>query len=226
MAVGLAPTGSADPFGLRRAILGVLRTMFDHELDLSITDVARAAFQGFAGTKLDLDEAALLDKVADFTADRLRGLLSEKYPADVVRAALGSGSDRPLDVLRRVKALAELAPAARAEVGEVFKRATNIAGQAPAGTPSAPAAEAHASEKALFEAYGRFEQRADVLVKEGNYAEMLREVAAIAPVMRQYFIDVLVIADDLALRENRLKLMRSISERCTRVARLELLANS
>jgi len=222
-AIGLSPTGAADPFGLRRATLGVLRTLFDRGFDLSLAELARAAYKGYAGKKLDLDESALVDRVVDFAGERLRGLLTEKWPADVVRASLAAGHDRPLDVRARVIALAELDEATRVKVGEVFKRATNIAEKAPPGEPGA-APGTHASEVALFAAYAKFAERSDALAKSGDYVALLREVATIAPVMHQYFTDIFVMDPDAAVREPRLRLMRSISERCSRVARLELLS--
>lgn len=223
-AIGLVPSGSADPFGLRRAVLGVLRTMLDRRFDLSIAATARAAFGAYAGKALDLTEDALAQKVVEFATERLRGLLSDRLPADAVRAAIATDADRPLDVERRALAVAELDAATRAQVGEVFKRATNIASQAKPGEPIPPSGETHPSEAALFEAYGRFRTRADELSASNDYAGLLREVASLAPVMHKYFADVLVMTEDLEIRDNRLRLMRSISDRCTKVARLELLA--
>ncbi len=223
-AIGLVPSGTADPFGLRRATLGILRTMLDRDLDLSLADLARAAFEGYQGKKLDLGESDLVEKIYEFAGERLRGLLSEKWPADVVRACLAVGHDRPLDVRARVIALAELDEQTRAKVGEVFKRATNIAQKAPPGDPGPVPANPHASETALFAAYDRFAKRAEQAEKAGDWVGLLREVATLAPVMHQYFVDVLVMSDDVAVRDTRLRLMRSISERCARVAKLELLA--
>jgi glycyl-tRNA synthetase beta chain len=73
---------------------------------------------------------------------------------------------------------------------------------------------------------GAGSQRSPSLGRSGDYAALLREVATIAPVMHQYFVDVFVLDKDMAIRENRLRLMRSIAERCARVAHLELLAPS
>lgn len=224
-AIGLVPTGTADPFGLRRAVIGILRTMLERGFDLSLNAMIGVAYDGLQDKKLDLSLPDLATKLLDFMAERLRGLLSDKWPADAVRASLGAGSDRPLDVRRRVAAIADLDAASRAQVGEVFKRANNIASQASAGDPSAPPADAHASEAALFEAYQRFAGRADKLASTGDYGALLREVATIAPIMHQYFLDVFVMSDDLTVRENRLRLMKSISDRCARVAKLELLAS-
>ncbi len=223
-AIGLAPTGAADPFALRRACLGVLRTMLDRGFDASLGELVGAAYDGFEGVKLDLSRDELVAKVTDFAAERLRGLLADKLPHDAVRACLAAGHDRPLDARARAMALAELEGATRAQVGEVFKRATNIAKDAPPGPPAPPPADAHASEVALFTAYQRFDARSAELSKAGDYAGFLREVAAIAPAMERYFLDVFVMCEDASLRESRLRLMRSISERCASIARLELLA--
>jgi glycyl-tRNA synthetase beta chain len=224
--IGLSPTGSADPFGLRRATLGILRTILDRDFDLSLADLARAAHEGYRDKKVDLGESDLVEKVIDFAGERLRGLLAEKYPADVVRACLGASHERPLDVRARVAALAGIDEATRAKVGEVFKRATNIAEKAPAGEPGAVPAGAHPSEVALFAAYEKFAKRSEELTKAGDWVGLLKEVATLAPIMHQYFVDVLVMDPDPAIRDTRLRLMRSISERCSRVAKLELLAGS
>ncbi len=213
--IGLAPTGTADPFGLRRAVLGILRTMLDRGFDLSLSAMIKLAEAQLSGVKLDVSSADLGSKLLDFMGERLRGVLIDKHPHDAVRAALGAGFDRPLDARKRIVALAGLPAELRSRVGEVFKRATNIAGQAPAGDPSPPAADAHKSEAALFEVYRGFASRADELTRAGDYAALLTEIGTIAPVMHQYFVDVLVMCEDVAVRENRLRLMRAISIRIT-----------
>lgn len=225
--IGLAPTGTADPFGLRRAVLGILRTLLDRGFDLSLAAMIRAAAAALDGKKLDLSTDELVAKISEFAGDRLRGVLSEKWPADAVRACIAAGHDRPIDLRRRVEALAQLDADTRAKVGEVFKRATNIAEGAPDGEPDAPGPNAHPSEQALFAKYHEFAMTEHDGTKSAwlNFPPdmILKFVATIAPVMHQYFIDVFVMDKDDAIRNNRLKLMRAISDRCARIARLELL---
>jgi glycyl-tRNA synthetase beta chain len=222
-AVGLTPTGAADPYGLRRACIGVLRTMLDRGFALRISDAFRAAYDGYAGTKLDLSQDELVAKLGEFFADRLRGLLEAQLPSDAVAACLAVAADRPLDARARAIAIAGLDAATRASVGEVFKRATNIADKAPAGEPAPPAGDAHASEKALHEGFLSLREALHRKTEQGDYASAFREVAGFAPLLSRYFLDVFVMTDDLALRETRLRLMRAISETCQRLARLELL---
>lgn len=222
-AIGLSPTGAADPYGLRRACLGVLRTLLDRGFALRLSDAFRAAYDGYGGVKLDLEPAELVNKLGEFFADRLRGLLEAQLPSDAVSACLAVAADRPLDARARAVAIAGLDAATRAGVGEVFKRATNIADKAPPGEPAPPPADAHPSEKALYEGFLVLREAIHRKAEAGDYTAAFREVAGFAPLLSQYFVDVLVIHQDLDIRANRLRLMRAISETCQKLARLELL---
>ena len=235
--VGLMPTGAADPFALRRACLAILRTMIDRNFDLSIGALTRRAHAALGGVKLELSADEAAQKVQDFASERLRGLLEERLLGPewnedehvakrVVRACLGAGADRPLDVWARIAALNSLDDATLDKLGEVFKRATNIAKEAKPGDPEEAIfkrGEAFATEKALFDAFVLLRTQKAELGKTGDYGTFLRAVAGMAPVMEKYFVEVFVMCDDIPLRENRLRLMGRISELCASVARLELL---
>ena len=148
-------------------------------------------------------------------------------PADVVDACLEAASDRPTDVLARSLALAAVAPDVRRSAGEVFKRATNIAKEAPAGLPAAPAeisADSPATELALFAAFAQLDKQLDSARKASDWANAFAAIASFAPALHRYFEDVYVMVDDQKVRNNRLRLMRAISERCSRVAHFQLLA--
>ncbi|HMJ52899.1 MAG TPA: glycine--tRNA ligase subunit beta [Polyangiaceae bacterium] len=225
--VGLSPTGAADPFALRRAALGVLRTVVTHKYDLSISGAVEEAYSGFAGVKLDLALTELAPKLSEFFRERLRGLLAGELPADVVDACLAAESDHPTDVLGRVQALAALAADVRARAGEVFKRATNIAKEAPSGAPLPPnevAADAPATEVALFAAFANLGQELDRSREAKDFGKAFAAIAAFAPALHQFFEAVFVMVDDEKLRGNRLRLMRAISERCTTFAHFQLLS--
>jgi glycyl-tRNA synthetase beta chain len=222
-AVGLVPTGAADPYGLRRACLGVLRTILDRGFDLRLADAFRAAYDGYAGVKLDLSQAELVLKLGDFFADRLRGLLEAQLPTDAVAACLAVAADGPHHPRAPATAIAGLDAATRASVGEVFKRATNIADKAPTGEPAPPSGDAHATEKALYDGFLGLREALQRKAAAGDYASAFHEVASFAPLLSRYFVDVFVMDPDVALRESRLRLMRAISETCRALARLELL---
>jgi glycyl-tRNA synthetase beta chain len=209
--------------------MGILRTLLDRGYDLSLTDAVQAAYASYDGVKFDLALPALSAKLADFFRERMRGLLCADLPGDVVDACIAASADRPADVRARAVALAALALDVRAGAGEVFKRATNIAKEAPEGAPVAPSrvqADTHPSETALFEAFEALSGELESLRAERKWADAFGRIAAFAPVMHQYFIDVFVMADDTNVRNNRLRLMRSISELCSALAHFQLLAGS
>jgi len=227
--VGLSPTGAADPFALRRAALGVLRTILGRGYDLSLGVAVEKAYQGFAGVKLDVSLADVKAKLADFFRERLRGLLAADLPADVVDACLAAGSDRPTDVRARALALAALEPGVRARAGEVFKRATNIAKEAPSGPPAAPtevSAEAPPTEIALFAAFAQLQKQLDEARTQSNWAKAFAAIAAFAPALHRYFEGVFVMVDDEKIKNNRLRLMRAIADLCLGIAHFQLLSGS
>ena len=225
--VGLAPTGTADPFALRRAALGVLRTLLDRGWNLSLTDAVGLAYARLEGVKLDLSLEDLQKKLGDFFRDRLRGLLVAELPTDVVDACLAASFDDPVDVRARARALAELPADVRARAGEVFKRATNIAKDAPAGDPKAPKeieAHPHASEIALFDAFVSLVSELRKASASSAWPQAFAAIAAFAPALHKFFEDVFVMVEDQAIRENRLRLMRAISEQCSKIAHFQLLS--
>ncbi len=226
-AVGQVPTGTADPLALRRAALGVLRTVLDKNWDLSLSAAISTAYAAFSGVKLDADVAETSDKLLAFFIQRLRGLLEQALPPSAVDACIAAHADRPHDVALRVRALAQIDPGVRALAGEVFKRAANIAKDAPDGDPVAPAEvveEVHATEDALFTAFSRLRAEVGAAHQSRDYAGALDSIAAFAPVLARYFDDVLVMAKEPRVRDNRLKLMRQIHRTCSTIAHFNLLA--
>ncbi len=217
--IGLKPTGTADPYALRRACLGVLRTLLARGLDLRVSDAVALAKGAYAtqGKALALPD----EELATFFRDRLRGVLVEAAPTDAVEAALGVASDRPLDARARAVAIATLDAATRAKVGEVFKRATNIAKEAPEGEPQRGP---EPLDGVLFDRFFEQKDAIESACASGEYGVAFARIAELAPVLSEYFQAVLVMAEDLEVRANRLRLMRAISITCSSLARLEVLA--
>lgn len=225
-AVNVMPTGSADPLALRRAAIGVLRTALDHLWELSASRAFTLAYAGFEGVKLDADGPATSEKLGNFLAQRLRGILSAELPADVVDACIAASADRPVDVANRARALSTIDPALRSSAGEVFKRAANIAKDAPEGPPSPPetvGGDVHPSERALFDAFAALKQKLD---GRSDPKSALSAIAAFAPVLAKFFEDVFVMVDDVRLKENRLRLMRDIHRTCSTLANFNLLTKA
>jgi glycyl-tRNA synthetase beta chain len=225
-AINIMPTGSADPLALRRAAIGVLRTLITHRWPIAVDDLVKIAHAGLAGIKLDLDGAEVQHKLSGFLRHRLRGLLADSFPQDVVDACLDADARIPHDVALRVNALAQLPEDHRQSVGEVFKRAQNIAKEAPVGAPVAPgtvSGEVHASEQALFDAFGRLGLALEQARAAGDYGHALSAISDFAPVLGRFFTDVFVMTDEVPVRENRLRLMSAIHGACSGFASFNLL---
>ncbi|MEZ4229629.1 MAG: glycine--tRNA ligase subunit beta [Polyangiaceae bacterium] len=224
-AVGLIPTGAADPLALRRATIGSLRTLLEKRWSLNLLEAFAAARAGYAAVELDQSQAETSSKLADFFRDRLRGLLADRFPQDVVDATLAAGATDPHDAELRCAALATMDASLRATAGEVFKRAANIAKDATPGEIAPPASlqkDVPVEEQALFDAFNVLKNGLEAA--GSDYQRAIAAIAAFAPTLAAFFEAVFVMTDDLPLRANRLRLMREIEARCSAIANFNLLA--
>lgn len=226
--LGLEPTGSSDPFGLRRAAQGALRAILDfwvadaNERRPSLRALVREAVAGYGqGQRGSLASrtapasgasqttAGVAHRLDEFLLDRLRFVLGFRgYPPDEVEAVLGAREpdalDDPRECLERLRALHRV----RAEVPEdfehlavAFKRAKNIVGQESPG-PADPALFEKEAEKDLFDVVRRLEHI------NGGYDARLRSLATLRGPVDRFFTDVLVMAEDPRIRANRLGLLQ------------------
>ncbi len=212
--VGEKATGAADPFGLRRAAIGILRILLDRSYHLSLAAAVGATLDALQGVKLAQDRAAVSEQVIDFLRGRLRAQWSEDLPADLVDAVLAAGFDDVVDARKRLDALAEIK--ARPDfvpLAVAFKRVANI--QEKAGSTGAarvdPGLLRDDAEKRLHAELERVEAESSSLREGRDYPAVLRSVAALEPAVARFFDEVLVMADEPALRDNRLGLMRRVA---------------
>jgi glycyl-tRNA synthetase beta chain len=223
-AVGLAPTGSADAFGLRRAALAVLNILIDRRWSLSLSALVAAA----ARLQKVAVPAAAPAEILDFFRTRLRGLLVDGrgLPADCVDAALAAGTDNVPDAVARAVAVAHLRDRADFEpLAVAFKRVANIIkGGAAVGTLTELAADVHASEKALWDTFVSVREVAARHVAAGEYDAALRELAGLKPAVDRFFDDVLVMDPDAAVRQRRLGLLGTVNATFLSIADFKQLA--
>jgi glycyl-tRNA synthetase beta chain len=211
--VGEKATGAADPFGLRRAAIGILRILQGRGYHLSLGAAVDAALDALGG-KVSGARAAVRAQVLDFLRGRVRALWSESFDVDLVEAVLAAGFDDVVDARRRVEALAEVKRRPDfVPLAVAFKRAANI--QEKATGAGARAVDAsllgEGAEKDLADEVERVEREAASLREGRDYPAVLRKVAELKPAVDRFFDDVLVMAEDARLRENRLALVQRVA---------------
>ncbi len=210
--VGQPPTGVKDPFALRRAALGVLRIIIEQELDLDLAGLLAEAEKGFDGV---LTETDTQDQVLGYIFDRLRGYLSDQdVKTDVFEAVLALRPSRPLDFIKRVQAVAafreldaaEALAAGNKRIGNILRKneAEGEAGNIDNSLLQEPAEQALATQ---LEAVTTTIQP---LIEASDYEGVLRQLADMRESVDAFFDSVMVMADDPAVRENRLVLLNQV----------------
>jgi glycyl-tRNA synthetase beta chain len=228
-AIGLAPTGDKDPFALRRHALGVLRMLIEKRLPLSISTLLSSAakhFEFVAGFK---DPSA---DVAAFMIDRLRGILRERgFSPNEIEAVVAQNPDRLDDIVQRLEAVQAFAALPEsASLAAANKRITNILKKNEEALAAAGESGVNVSllqdeaEKNLNAAVVRVLPEIDAAFNRGDFAGTLKTLAQLRDAVDAFFNDVMVMAEDVALRNNRLALLSSLHGMMNRVADISKLA--
>ncbi|MDA0703809.1 MAG: glycine--tRNA ligase subunit beta [Proteobacteria bacterium] len=226
-AIDEKPTGSKDPYALRRAALGVIRLILENGLRLGLSDIFHKAAHLHAETAGQVRGEVVADGLLEFFADRLKVHLREEgVRHDLVAAvfALG-GEDDLVRLLARVEALAAfLAAEDGSNLLTAYRRAANIVGieskkdGAALEGPPDPALYAEAEEKALGEALDRASGAFETALADEDFAAAMAAMARLRAPVDAFFEGVTVNADDPALRANRLRLLARIGDTLGRVA--------
>lgn len=237
--IGNLPTGDKDPFALRRHALGLIRILSERRWPIELQWLLRTAGAAFAGrmpaaTEFQDASAAL----ADFIYDRLAAALREQgYRAQEVDAVLALRPQRLAQIQQRLDAVRSFAARAEsAALAEANKRVSNIlkknaAERQPEGQPSPePQPELQRAllqapaELALFDAMTALQAQAEASLAAGDYTGQLTLVASLHQPVDEFFREVMVMADDPVLRQQRLALLRALQWHMSQVADLARLA--
>ena len=222
--IGEKPTGDKDPFGLRRQALGVIRMLIEKKLELSLNELIRIAerpFKGLGAENYQLLKAFLSDRVANML--REQGANSQEVEAVLsLNPEILSDIPQRLNAVRAFSALEE-APAlaaANKRVGNILKKVEDeVKADVNANLLQEPA------EIALNDALSKVKPEADKLFESGDYTASLKSLAALKAPVDAFFDNVMVNADDPALKANRLGLLATLHQAMNRVADLSKLAS-
>jgi glycyl-tRNA synthetase beta chain len=222
--IGMKPTGDKDPFALRRAALGALRILREHALPLNLNKLLKEA-ERHLGAKLK--QANTVDAVYIFMIDRLKGIYADAgTPHDLFEAVAAVQPESIADFEHRVRAVSDFRKLPEASaLAAANKRISNILRKAE--RPIAGAADPELfemdAERELYEQITRLGQQTRPLMAEANYGATLQALSGLRTAVDRFFDDVMVMADDQAVRANRLALLGSLSRQFLQVADLSLL---
>lgn len=224
--IGQAPTGDKDPFGLRRAAIGVVRILLEKRIDVPVEKLVELAFATFDGVP---GFRPAPEGLLTFVTDRLRGYLREQGgSANEVEALLATDGASLVSLPERLAAVRqfETLPEATA-LAAANKRIVNILRKS--GTEARgdvdPALLADGAERDLWLAFERLTPEVERHHAKRDYAAALQSLASAKPVVDRFFDDVMVMVDEPAIRANRLALLRSVAATMNRVADIGRLAS-
>ena len=221
--IGQAPKGSADPFALRRAALGALRIIVEKNLPLDLEDLVKKSAALF-GDKLT--NKNVVADVVDFMLGRFRAWYQDEGIAvDVIQAVLARRPTRPADFDARVRAVSHFRTLDSAEaLAAANKRVSNILAKADAAIGEINlTACVEPAEKALAEAVLALHTEVQPLIAKGDYTAVLDKLANLRAPVDNFFDNVMVNAEDPALRQNRLAILNTLQGLFLQVADISVL---
>jgi glycyl-tRNA synthetase beta chain len=229
-ALGLVPSGSKDPFALRRQANGIVKTIVEHKLPLNLSQLMADARAGYrdseAEKKFTLNGDAYAEAIRNFFRERLefylRDVLGLAY--DVVNATLTAGADDVVDAVARASAVAKVRPSVDFEsISVAFKRMKNILRQAAEKKtkvvePFDPLALKDQEEKTLAAALPQVAKKVKELSASRQYEPALLEISRLRPAVDAFFDKVMVMVDDEELRSHRLGLLQTLVNEFSSIA--------
>lgn len=222
--IGLVPTGDKDPFGLRRAALGVLRILMENKLALDVNELLQLSKAAFP--REVLADSVTVDLLG-FILERLKNYLREKdFAPDEIDAVISQNPTRMDLILPRIEAVrAFRAMPESASLAAANKRIRNILKKAETTNGAVNTnLMADAAEKNLFSAMQKLSPQVSAHMQNQHYTGALKELAGVRGEVDQFFDDVMVMHDDMAVRNNRIALLRELDGLMNQVADISKLA--
>lgn len=227
-AIGQPPTGSKDPFALRRSAIGVLRIMVENQLDLDLLACIEASLGEFGSLETDPKTA---EKVFDFMLERFRSWYSDEgIPSNVFQSVMEIKPRKPHDFAKRIQAVSRFVQLAEsAALAAANKRVSNLLVKVDAASLETEVSEAlliDDAEKILFQQLRDKELRTAPLFNSGNYTSGLAELAQLKDSVDGFFDNVLVMCDDKSVQNNRIALLQRLRNIFLKVADISFLHTS
>jgi glycyl-tRNA synthetase beta chain len=224
--VGLIPTGSEDPYALRRQATGIARILIEREIHLSLSEIFGESIRLYSD-KLGGEASDLEAKLIDFVKQRVETLLVERgYRYDLVAGVVDAGIDDPALIMKRIAAVEGFERREKfASLVTAFKRAHNITKGGFDGDPD-PALFEDDAERDLFKAYRDILDDYHTYMREKDFRGALDLLSGLSAPVDEFFDRVMVMTEDEALRINRLRLLSRITHLFLAIANFSRLETS
>ncbi len=223
--VDIIPSGSSDPFGLRRQAQGLVIILKTHRINASLDELISLALANFPESKGNAGETGA--KLKEFISRRIQFLLQrDGISLDVVRAVIAAGIFSVHDVWDRAEALRQIKTEPDFEaLAAAFKRSRNILAQGDTSTRVNVSLLEEKAEKELHREYSEIDPVICKLVDQQEYLEALKTIASIRNSVDRFFDEVMVMVDDQDIRNNRLALLRTLTEKVLSIADISEIAH-
>jgi glycyl-tRNA synthetase beta chain len=210
--LGFIPSGSQDPYALRRSALGIVSTLKHHSFAIPLSSLVRLGLSGLAG-KMSRPEEDVLSDVHDFLLQRVRFLFAEQgLRYDVVDAVLGSSADDLPGLWERARVLqGKLNTPQLTALLTPFTRAANLVRDTTPLLPQ-PALFGSDAERKLYEDIGNAVEIVEIAAARGDYEAVFAALASLSGPIDNFFTEVMVMVDDQQVRNNRLALLQQVKD--------------
>jgi glycyl-tRNA synthetase beta chain len=218
-AIGIRPSGSQDPYALRRQALGVVNILTDMNIKIDLNSIITAAYNGLTNVRTETDVQQTVDELMEFIRQRQRGIMLDKgFTFDVIDAILNLSLSDIYDIQERVQAVQEFKNSARYEdFMVVFNRSHNLSKKWDS-TVVKPESLEDESEKILYRHMLKVQQAAAKSLQDKDYQQMLSMLADLRPDLDEFFNAVMVMVEDEKLKAARLGILKTIAGLCGKVA--------
>ncbi|SNR84455.1 glycine--tRNA ligase subunit beta [Desulfurobacterium atlanticum] len=213
---GLKPTGSMDPFALRRNAIGLVRILVEKGVFLNLWELLKESFNLYSSQGMSLNENFAINDVLEFIKDRFKGLLSDRFSHDTIDAVVGA-TDNLADALKRIEAIEQL----RKEEGfeEVLLTMRRVMNIIPEGfNPVDIGSVDNRYEKQLLESFTEVKAEIERSIEDRNYKDALLAVKKLKDSVDAFFDNVMVMDKDEEVRNRRLSILKEISETISQIA--------
>ncbi len=209
--VGLIPSGSEDPYGLRRNALGIIQIFLDRGWQTSLDNLVQEGLSSM-GSKVKLDPETIKNHVTDLFSQRYKTYLNgEGFPHDAIDCVLSTGLDSIVDIRAKVSAFSELKKQPYFEpLAITFRRVVSILNDEAEGDVD-PGLLNEPAEKKLFESYLAIRGPVSQRIENKEFSQALEKIVGIKPAVDDFFDKVMVMVEDVSLRTNRLHLLYQVS---------------